>query len=80
MIGINPQPVLGCQKRDLISIQKYLKFPPSPSSPPTKGGEIFGGSFLNVRDIFSDLNVYVSKHVKIKWEWKAVEKREIDGQ
>src|SRR3972149_4411584 len=31
----------------------YLKFPrptPSPSSPPTRGGETSGGSFLKVRD------------------------------
>jgi hypothetical protein len=32
-------------------------FSPSPSSPPTKGGEILGGSFLNVRDKLADLNM-----------------------
>jgi hypothetical protein len=37
------------------------QFSPSPSSPPTRGGEIFGGPFLNVRDKFSD---FISKNLK----------------
>ncbi len=30
--------------------------PPSPSSPPTRGGEILGGHFIRVREKFSGLN------------------------
>jgi len=30
-------------------------YTPSPSSPPTRGGEIFGDIFLNVRRNFSNL-------------------------
>ena len=43
--------------------QRYLKFPrptPSPSSPPTRGGEISGGSFLYVREKRLDLSMQES--------------------
>jgi HAD superfamily hydrolase (TIGR01548 family) len=41
------------------------QFPPSPSSPPTRGGEISGGSFLNVRGQRSDLSMQES-NIRLK--------------